>query len=219
MMKKLQLVLKNNLILIIIFLLVSFDYSNNVINNGNFNYALGPIVIKNSKIVVTGDSFAGKFYDFENNKDLQLVPYARAGRTIDENKIIMAEALNLNEKNVLISIGVNDQFMETPPYRFEFVLRSILNIALINNKNVYLHSYLKYFSSLYNNKRFAATEYDAIIRQLCTEYYNAHYIDVKDLETPRYISEDNIHYNIMFYDELYNRLVNTIYTIEQLQKG
>ena len=220
MMKKFRLVLKNSLILILIFLLVSLSYSNNVINNNSvFNDAKGPIVIKNSKVVVTGDSFAGKFYDFENNKDLQLVPYARAGRTIDENKFIMAEALNLNEKNVLISIGVNDQFMETPPYRFEFVLRSILNISLINNKNVYFHSYLKYFSSLYNSKRFAATEYDAIIKQLCTEYYNAHYIDVKDLETPKYISEDNIHYNIMFYDELYNRLVNTIYAIKQAQKG
>ena len=217
-MKRFQLVLKNSILLIFIFLSISLCYSNNIINN-NLVESTGPIVIKNSKIVVTGDSFAGKFYDFEKDKELQLVPFARAGRTIDENKFIMAEALNLNEKNVLISIGVNDQFMETPPYRFEFVLRSILNISLINNTNVYFHSYLKYFSNLYNNKRFSATEYDEIIKQLCNEYYTAHYIDVKDLETPKYISEDNIHYNIMFYDELYNRLVNAIYTIERLQNG
>ena len=218
MMKKLQLVLKNSLLVIFVFLFTSLCYSNNIINN-NANDVNGPIVIKESKVVVTGDSFAGKFFEYEKNKDLQLVPYARAGRTIDENKIIMAEALNHKEKNILISIGVNDQYMETPPYRFEFVLRSLLNIALYNNKNVYFHSYLKYFSNLYNSKRFAATEYDAIIRQLCSEYYNAYYIDVKDLETPYYISDDNIHYNFKFYDVLYNRLVDTIYAIEKAQRG
>ncbi len=218
MMKKLQLVLKNSIFLVAIFILISFCYSNNIIDNGSI-HSSGPIVIKDSRIIVTGDSFAGKFFDFEKNKELQLVPYARAGRTIDDNKAIMAEALNHKEKNVLVSIGVNDQFMETPPYRFEFVLRSLLNISLYNNKNVYFHSYLKYFSNLYNSKKFAATEYDAIIRQLCTEYYNAHYIDVKDLETPYYISDDNIHYNNMFYDVLYSRLVDTIYAVEKSQKG
>ena len=179
----------------------------------------GPIVIKDSKIVVTGDSFAGKFYDFEKDKELQLVPFARAGRTIDDNKAIMAEALNHNEKNVLVSIGVNDQFMETPPYRFEFVLRSLLNISLITNKNVYFHSYLKYFSNLYYDKRFSSSQYDEIIKQLCSEYPNAYYIDVKDLETPYYISEDNIHYNLMFYDELYKRLLYTIFSVEKTQNG
>ena len=218
MMKKLQLVLKNSIFLVAIFIFISFCYSNNIIDNGSINSS-GPIVIKDSRIIVTGDSFAGKFFDFEKNKELQLVPYARAGRTIDDNKAIMAEALNHKEKNVLVSIGVNDQFMETPPYRFEFVLRSLLNISLYNNRNVYFHSYLKYFSNLYNSKKFAATEYDAIIRQLCTEYYNAHYIDVKDLETPYYISDDNIHYNNMFYDVLYSRLVDTIYAVEKSQKG
>ena len=218
MMKKLQLVLKNSIFLVAIFIIISFCYSNNIIDNRSINVT-GPIVIKDSRIIVTGDSFAGKFFDFEKNKELQLVPYARAGRTIDDNKAIMAEALNHKEKNVLVSIGVNDQFMETPPYRFEFVLRSLLNISLYNNKNVYFHSYLKYFSNLYNSKKFAATEYDAIIRQLCTEYYNAHYIDVKDLETPYYISDDNIHYNNMFYDVLYSRLVDTIYAVEKSQNG
>lgn len=53
-----------------------------------------------------------------------------------------------------------------------------------------------------------------IIRQLCSEYYNAYYIDVKDLESPIYISDDNIHYNTLFYDELYNRLIDTMYTVE-----
>ena len=218
MMKKFQLVLKNSILLIFIFLSISLCYSNNIINNNLVN-PQGPIAIKDSKIVVTGDSFAGKFYDFEKDKELQLIPFARAGRTIDDNKAIMAEALNHNEKNVLVSIGVNDQFMETPPYRFEFVLRSLLNISLITNKNVYFHSYLKYFSNLYDIKRFSSPQYDAIIKQLCSEYYNAYYIDVKDLETPYYISEDNIHYNIMFYDELYKRLLDTMYAVEIAQNG
>lgn len=218
MMKRFQLVLKNSILLIFIFLSISLCYSNNIINN-NLVESTGPIVIKDSKIVVTGDSFAGKFYDFEKDKELQLVPFARAGRTIDDNKAIMAEALNHNEKNVLVSIGVNDQFMETPPYRFEFVLRSLLNISLITNKNVYFHSYLKYFSNLYYDKRFSSSQYDEIIKQLCSEYPNAYYIDVKDLETPYYISEDNIHYNLMFYDELYKRLLYTIFSVEKTQNG
>lgn len=217
-MKRSKSALKNSLLLVFIFLCTTLCYSNNIINNNPTN-DFGPIVIKESRVVVTGDSFAGKFFEYEKNKELKLVPYARAGRTIDENKIIMAEALNHKEKNILISIGVNDQFMETPLYRFESVLRSLLNISIYNNKNVYFHSYLKYFSNTYIAKRFNSADYDAIIRQLCTEYYNAHYIDVKDLETPYYISEDNIHYNSMFYDELYKRLVDKIYAIEKVQKG
>lgn len=217
-MKKLLLVLKNNFkfryLILLILVLDLTCYSNNIIFN-NQNDNSGPVVIKNNKIVVTGDSFAGKFCEFEKNKDLVIFPYARAGQTIDQNKIIMAQALNYNNKNVLISIGVNDQFNETPPYQFEFVLRNLLNIALYNDKTVFLHSYLKYFSTIYSDKRFSSEEYDAIIKRLCSEYHNAYYIDLKDLESPVYISNDNIHYNEQFYDELYNRLVNIIKNIEK----
>lgn len=213
-MKMLKLVLKNKIITTLFILLLSINCrAENILNFPS--YPSGPIVLKDSRIVVTGDSFAGKFCEFEKDKDLIIFPHARAGQTIDQNKIIMAQALNYNIKNVLISIGVNDQFMETPPYRFEYVLRSLLNISLYNNKNVYFHSYLKYFSNVYNVKRFSAQEYDLIIKRLCDEYANAYYIDVSDLEKPIYISDDNIHYNLMFYDELYNRLITLIHQLEK----
>lgn len=219
-MKKLKLVLKNKIIcLLLSILFLCFECFSNNIFFDTINTNLGPLVIRNSKIIVTGDSFAGKFYDYEENKDLTIYPYARAGHTIDQNKIIMAQALNFDGTNVLISIGVNDQYNQTPLYRFESVLRSLLNISLYNKKTVFFHSYLRYFSNDYNQKRFSAEEYDAIIRQLCVEYDNAYYIDVKDLESSFYISNDNIHYNMQFYDELYNRLVNLIHILETAQNS
>ena len=214
-MSKSVLKCKYLLIILLTFLTYSITFSNNVI--GVFTDPFGPIVLKDSKIIVTGDSFAGKFCEFEKNKDLELIPYARAGCTIDQNQIIMAQALNIDEKNVLISIGVNDQFMETPPYKFEAIMRRLLNIGIFYNKNIFMHSYLMYFSNLYNQKRFSAIEYDMIIKRLCSEYDNAYYIDVKDLETPLYISDDNMHYNALFYDELYNRLFKLMLELEDKQ--
>ena len=214
MTKMSKLVLKSKYLLIILltFLTSTITFSNNVI--GNFANSGGPIVLKDSKIIVTGDSFAGKFCEYEKDKDLVVIPYARAGCTIDQNQIIMAQALNFDEKNALISIGVNDQFMETPPYKFEAIMRRLLNIGIFYNKNIFMHSYLMYFSNLYNQKRFSAIEYDMIIKRLCSEYENAYYIDVKDLETPMYISDDNMHYNALFYDELYNRLLKLMHELE-----
>ena len=90
---------------------------------------------------------------------------------------------------------------------------------MISNKNVYFHSYLKYFSNNYNQKKFSSIQYDSIIRQVCNDYSNAYYVDVKDLETPYYISDDNIHYNELFYDELYKRLLTTILLVENSQNS
>ena len=218
MMKKLKLELKGNRILLVAFLILFLSIPNIYycvgFNDNTIKTYSGPIVVRENRMTVTGDSYAGKFFDFEKDKDLKLTPYARAGKTIDDNKYVISEALGSSDKNVLISIGVNDQFFETPPYRFEFILRSILNLAIQNNKTVYFHSYLKYFSYHYYQKKYKSTDYDNIIRQLCLEYYNAHYIDVLDLETTEYISDDNLHYNSNFYDELYNRLIMLMYSIE-----
>lgn len=211
-MSRLQLKSKLLFCLLLTFSISNLTFASNVISNSAAN--IGPRIIKDNRLIVTGDSFAGKFCDFEMGKDLQVVPYARAGQTIDRNKYIMAEALELPDRNVLISIGVNDQFAETPPYQFEYILRSLMNITIANNKIVFLHSYLKYFSDMYKSKRFPAEEYDVVIRRICNEYINAFYIDVKDLENTYYISDDNMHYNALFYDELYRRICNKIYEIE-----
>lgn len=220
MMKMSRLVLKSKKILLIIVFVFSILCSNNcytasIYSSGNFGSPIGPIVLKDYKLVVTGDSFAGKFCEFESNREMELVPYAIAGQTIDQNKIIMALALNFDERNVLFSIGVNDMFVGTMPYMFESVLRELLKIAEFNGKRVIMHSYLMFFSDNYYEMKFDAYTYDGIIRKLCAEYpNNTVYIDVHDLERIEYVSEDMMHYNKLFYDELYERVFNTLYQLD-----
>ena len=184
----------------------------------NSTVTTGPQVVKDNRLIITGDSFAGKFVEFEENKDFILTGSARAGRTIVDNSQIMLNSLNYEFKNVLVSIGVNDHFYETPPYKFEATLRSFLNQACFNNKKVYFHSYLNYFADTNPRKKYAIFVYDNIIRQLCLEYFNAQYIDVKDLENLYYISDDYIHYNKLFYDELFKRLKNLLIKEEENAK-
>ena len=214
-MKMLKLVSKSKKILctiLCVMLLSNVLFASNVYNN--LYMPSGPVALKDSTLVVTGDSFAGKFCDMESQRELKIIPYAIAGNTIDQNKIIMALALNFEEKNVLFSIGVNDMFVETMPYNFESVLRELMVIAEFNKKNVIMHSYLRFFSENYYEKVFDAFTYDSIIKKICDEYPNAYYVDVHDLEREEYISEDLMHYNKLFYDELYNRVFQMIYKLE-----
>lgn len=219
MMKMLKLALKSKIkilktFIILIFITSDILFASNIYNSNFYNMPSGPIALKDISLIVTGDSFAGKFCDMESQRDLKIIPYAIAGQTIDQNKIIMAQALNFNEKNVMFSIGVNDMYIETIPYSFESVLRELMVIAEFNKKNVIMHSYLRFFSENYYEKKFDAFMYDSIIKKICSEYDNAYYIDVHDLERHEYISEDLMHYNKLFYDELYNRVFNLLYRLE-----
>lgn len=218
-MKLLKSVLKNRIKVLKIFIILVFItsdilFASNIYNPFYFNLPSGPMALKDISLIVTGDSFAGKFCDLESNRDLKVIPYAIAGNTIDQNKIIMAEALNFPQKNVMFSIGVNDMYVETFPYNFESVLRELMVIAEFNKKNVIMHSYLRFFSENYYEKRFDAFMYDSIIKKICNEYANAYYIDVHDLERQEYISEDLMHYNKLFYDELYNRVFQLLFRLE-----
>ena len=205
-------IFKTIIIFTLIFVInIANVYASNVIsNNADLSIINGPVVLNDIDLVVTGDSFAGKFYEYEHDKGLNIIPYARAGETIDSNKLIMAQALNLDYQNFLISIGVNDQFYDTPLYQFESVLRSVLNIAYVYNNNVIMHSYLMYVSDPSMQRRFAATNYNEVIERVVKEYPNVYYIDVHDLEKVEYLSDDNMHYNKKFYDELYNRVFNLL---------
>ena len=114
-MKMLKLVLKSKKIFIAIiltFLINNVLFASNIYYNYNY-LPSGPVALKDNTLIVTGDSFAGKFCDMESERELNIIPYAIAGNTIDQNKIIMALALNFEQKNVLFSIGVNDMFVET----------------------------------------------------------------------------------------------------------
>ena len=218
MMKMLKLLLKSKIIYIIVFLILisNIIYASETIYNYSVE-SVGPIVLDDDSIVITGDSFAGKFCEYESDRELTLIPYAIAGRTTIQNQIIMAEALNMPYNRVLISIGVNDQYMGTMTYEFEQILRSLLNIARVYGKKVYFHSYLKYFLDVYDTRYFNAIDYDNVIKMLCDEYENATYIDVHDLELPMYISEDKIHYNELFYNKLYDRFYDVLRN-EQIAK-
>ncbi len=219
MMRVLKSLLKNRIVAtttLVIFLFTNVVFSSDYIFD---DLSIGgPVVVMDNNIVVTGDSFAGKFCEYESNKDLRVTPFARAGMTVIANAFIMAEAMDYSHiKYVLISIGVNDQFNETPPYLFESNLRFILNHALVNNKYVIMHSYLKYFAPIYDSKKYSAIIYDNVIRRVCNEYDNVVYIDCKDLETPEYISDDTMHYNSKFYDKLYNRVFREIVIYENMK--
>ena len=216
MMKMLRLPLKSNFKFVIISILILsiILHINSYCDILSSNNSVGPKALNNSKMVVIGDSYAAKFYEFESDKDLDLEPYAKAGSSIIENYEIMNYAiLNFKNHNVLISIGVNDHFKETPPYRFEAYLRQLLNIAKFMNKNVFFHSYMKYFDNNILKKKYSIDSYNNTIIRLCVEFDNAHYIDTKDLESIIYISDDSIHYNEKFYDILYSRLYNMMYEI------
>ena len=65
----------------------------------------------------------------------------------------------------------------------------------------YIHEYPE---EMYKYKE---SDYDKILRELGNKYMNAYYVDMSDYNNEKYLQDDHIHYNKVFYDELYNRMV------------
>lgn len=158
-------------------------------------------------LVVSGDSYAGYFNDYENNKDFVVKIFAAAGNTVKKNRNLMLEACRYQSNIILFSIGVNDHFQESMPYVFEGVLRDCISEAIKHNKIVFMHSYVEYPSSIALNKKFSIKTYDNIIKRLANETENVYYIDMHDCQGIEYSISDNIHYGRMFYDILYSRMM------------
>lgn len=217
MMKKSLSVLKNSIIISILFILFAFScmtFAESKIIYGGSEEEVGPVVLPYKRIAVTGDSYAGLFCQFELEKAFTLDGFALPGRTILENKRLMINAMRSPDKLVYICIGVNDHYNGTTPSAFEKNLREIINEGVANNKIMFIDSYVKYPLVNVRPGEFNILTYDNIVRDLCVEYKNLYYIDVNDLATFENSLGDNIHFNQKFADGMYDRLLKIIMSID-----
>ena len=58
------------------------------------------LIAEKDMITVTGDSYAGTFVRFENNKDFKLLELARSAKTIEQNSFLMSSAMMSNTLSV-----------------------------------------------------------------------------------------------------------------------
>lgn len=217
MMKRLLSVLRNSFILSIIFILtvslfISFGKAKVIF--GESEEINGPIVLKYDRLAVTGDSYAGLFCHHELTRDFILDGYALPGRTVLENKKLMLDAMRGPDKLVFICIGVNDHYNGTNPEAFERNLRDVIEEGVKNDKIIFIDSFVKYLLVNVRPGDYNILTYDAIVRRLCEEYQNLYYIDVNDLATIDNALDDNIHFNKVFNDGMYSRLVKTIVNLD-----
>lgn len=163
------------------------------------------LIAEKDMITVTGDSYAGTFVRFENNKDFKLLELARSAKTIEQNSFLMSSAMMSNAKYVLISIGVNDFEKQTSLESFEDNLRFYLNLACRTHKKVFLHTYMHFQAE--RKLKIDISEYDKIIKKLGEEYPNTAYIDLHNFELVEFQMPDLKHYDKTFYDIMYNNII------------
>lgn len=159
-------------------------------------------------IVLTGDSYAGFFATYESGKDYNILIYAEAAKSTKENYNIMKLAINAAPNIVIISIGVNDCNKHVTLDDFKNRMEELVSECKLNNKRVILHTYMNYDTEAFGDPKhvFEASDYDKILRNVAEKYSNAFYIDMSDYNKDEFLQFDRIHYNIVFYDELYRRI-------------
>lgn len=163
------------------------------------------LIAEKNMLAVTGDSYAGTFVRFEDNKDFKLLELARSAKTIEQNSYLMSSAMMSNAKYILISIGVNDFEKQTKLESFEDTLRFYLNLACKTHKKVFLHTYMHFQSE--RKLKISISEYDKIIKKLADEYPNTVYIDLHAFEKAEFQMPDLKHYDKTFYDIMYNNII------------
>lgn len=188
----------------------------------NYSYFLSYYPAKNIStrtVLVTGDSYAGYFATYECLQDYNILIYADAGKTTRENYDMMKEAINTFPDVVIISIGVNDHSKHISPLEFKYRMEDLVSECKGMNKKVILHTYMNYdteaFSDAFGDakKVFEISEYDNALKDVAKKYSNAFYIDMSDYNDEKYLMIDRIHYNKVFYDELYNRISTALLII------
>ena len=163
-------------------------------------------------IQVTGDSYAGTFYNYEKDKNYKMNELTKSYNTIIDNEGIILASLNTNAKYVLLSTSVNDFRENTDINKFEDYIRRYANIATENNKILFLHTYMNYVyyedKTLDNNKKIKYTieDYDYVLKKIAEEYDRVIYIDMSEYNNTIYMMPDLIHYGIEFNDALYNKI-------------
>ena len=167
---------------------------------------------KNS-IIVTGDSYAGAFYLYEHEKKYNMAELAMPNRTIIENEHLINNSLMSTSKYVLLSTSVNDFREKTDLNRFEDELRRFANLATINSKILFLHTYMNYVyyedktaSQSETEKRFSIEDYDNVLKKISEEYDKVIYVDMSEYNNTIYMMPDFVHYGQVFNDALYNKI-------------
>ena len=76
------------------------------------------------------------------------------------------------------------------------------------NKKVILHTYMDYDMDAFGDSKhvFLPSDYDNILKNVAKKYSNAFYVDMSDYNNKIFLQPDLIHYNQVFYDELYSRI-------------
>ena len=194
---------------IIISLLIIMFSCSNAIGSSFFNFYPAKD-INDDTIVVTGDSYAGYFATYECSKDYNILIFAEAGKSTKENYEIMKTAVGLYPKTIIISVGVNDHNKNESPSDFRNRIETLVKLCKLYDKKVILHTYMNYdtdaFKEKNEEKEFDVSDYDNILKDIGTKNNNAFYIDMSDYNKKEYLQDDKIHYNKIFYDELYNRI-------------
>lgn len=170
-------------------------------------------------IIVTGDSYGGFFinylkqygYNIEKNK------YNRAQKSVIENEPIYRLAFITGFDNIVLSIGVNDYFNQTPSYAFANVIENLASLGKYYNKRLFLHSYLSIPYKV-ENAKYTCDDYDIALRQIAEKYDNVEYIDILYLSNNKeYLQDDLIHYNDKMYSILYKK-INSIISNDNKEK-
>lgn len=158
-------------------------------------------------ITVIGDSYAGYFAGYESYRDYNIEIYARAGQSTEVNYLMMQDGFKADSMVYVISIGVNDHTNNVELDEFRDRIESLIKVCAKNGKRVILHTYMNYIHEYPEEMyKYKESDYDKILRELGNKYINAYYVDMSDFNNEIFLQEDHIHYNKIFYDELYNRM-------------
>ncbi|MBO6134297.1 MAG: SGNH/GDSL hydrolase family protein [Lachnospiraceae bacterium] len=192
-------------VIVMVFALHGFCFASNVIIAGGYDrlFTESPM---GTELIVAGDSYAQNFYEDENGKDMQLIPYFQEGFTIEENQKKLQDAFYSIHKYILFSISVNDHRKNTHPNYFEDEFRDMVDLATKTSKTVFVHSYMIYNQNFTNGLQFSSYDYDNMVRKIANDYPNIYYIDMMDCAGLEYIEADGVHYNKLFNDILYDRI-------------
>lgn len=166
---------------------------------------------------LTGDSYAGYFIDYENDRKYKFKELALAGSTISQNRERINASINAIYPIVIFSIGVNDCDQNTKPEDFAIELDSILELATLCNKVIIMHSYMDYPAYHMKKKDFPPQSYDTVLKVASEKNSNLIYVDTHDMEKKAYWQDDCLHYNKAFYDEFYNRVEAIIDSLKEIE--
>ena len=91
-------------------------------------------------------------------------------------------------------------------------MEKIIKFCKEKYKRVILHTYMSYDDAEFSGSKniYSVSDFDDELKRLGKKYNNTFYIDMSDYNSEVFWQEDKIHYNKLFYDELYNRITTAL---------